>query len=65
MPNNFASSYGTTGILENNRIYTKVRSGTHYVPTDWSIWLVYNPLFGGGQIRFKYWAEDFTSDDVG
>ena len=65
MPNSFSESYGTHGILENNRIYNKVGSGRYYVPTDWSIWLIYNPTFGGGEIKFKHWVEDYTSDDVG
>ena len=51
MPNSFSKDYGTHGILENNKIYNNERSGTkRTVPSDWSIWLVYNPLFGGGEI---------------
>lgn len=65
MPNDWdTDKYKSTGIFENNRVY-KATDGVFYVPTDWSIILSYNPKFGGGRIKFKYWVEDYTSDDVG
>ena len=63
MPNHFSSSYPSTGILENNRVYKK-KDGHYYVPTDWSIWLVYHPKFGGGKIKFQHWVDDFNAGDV-
>ena len=64
MPNHFSSSYKSTGIIENNRVYKDVGAGSHvYVPSDWSIWLVYSPKFGGGKIRFRHWADDFNEGD--
>ena len=63
-PNHFNSQkYGTHGILENNKIYTKVTRGTYSVPTDWSVWLVYNPPIVAGEIRIKTWAQEYEASD--
>lgn len=64
MPNSFSESYGTHGILENNRIYTDVKSGKHMAPSDWSIWLVFNPKFGGGYVKFEHWVDNYDESDV-
>ena len=64
MPENYDKNViKSTGIVENNRMYSG--NGVYFVPTDWSLWLVYSPKFGGGNIKFKYWVEDYTSEDVG
>jgi hypothetical protein len=63
-PNHFSSQkYGTHGILENNKIHTKVTRGIYTVPTDWSIWLVYNPPIVAGEIRIKTWAQEYSASD--
>ena len=64
MPNSFNTDNGNRGILENNRLY-KETGGMYYIPSDWSIWLVYNPKMGGGKIRFKTRMEEFNEDDKG
>jgi hypothetical protein len=49
MPNSFnEEKYGTKGIFENNKLDSKVRKGTYEVPTDWSLWIVYNPSYISG-----------------
>ena len=63
-PNHFNSKkYGTHGILENNKIYKNVVSGKYTVPTDWSIWLVYNPRNVGGHFKVKAYTTQFEKRD--
>jgi len=64
MPNSFSDSYGTHGILENNKMYINVESGTYTIPSDWSLWVVYNPGIFDGGINMKSWLEMLTQDDV-
>jgi len=64
MPNSFNSDYGTHGIFENNKIHPRTNSGIYEAPTDWSIWVVYNPGFTSGDVWVKTWAEEYTQADV-
>lgn len=41
-----------------------VKGGTFTVPTDWSVWVVYNPSILPGVIKLKSWVEDFTKEDI-
>jgi len=65
MPNAFNEEYGTHGILENNKVYTSIVSGTYVVPTDWTIYLIYshNPAYDG-KIKIKSWIEKYTRHDI-
>ena len=40
-PNNFIPE-GLETIVENNKVYFKPRKGRYEVPSDWSIYVVYN-----------------------
>lgn len=63
-PNSFNSKYGTQGILENNKIYSRVDAGVYTVPTDWNIILQYNPGVYPGQISMKSWVEEYDKKDM-
>lgn len=65
MPNSFSDSYGTHGLLENGKFHQRVKSGVYTVPTDWSIWIVFNPGVIGGGVSIRTWAEEYTEADVG
>ena len=65
MPNDYnRNEVKSTGIVENNRVYNGGEGTIYTTPTDWSIWMVYNPKFGGGVVKFKVWAEDINAGDV-
>ena len=42
MPNTVQPSSKNIGIIENNRLYSIVSTGTYIVPTDWTVYLAYN-----------------------
>jgi hypothetical protein len=64
MPTHFSDSYGTKGILENNQFWQRVKAGQRFdVPTDWTIFIEYNPGVWSGSIRLRTWAEQYTAAD--
>lgn len=66
-PNAFDSLIvGTHGILQNNKLYIKVRNGTYTVPSDWSLILIYQPTdyFSYGQVSLVTWADMFNQSDA-
>ena len=44
--------------------YLKVTSGTFSVPTDWKIWVIYNPSIMPGELEMRSWVTDYTKDDI-
>lgn len=65
IPNKFDQiKYGTQGILENNQVTQKVTTGKFQVPTDWSVWLVFNPGFLAGRVKVKSWVQYFSEADI-
>lgn len=64
MPNQFSKDASdTVGIVENNQIKAKVDYGSFEVPTDWSVYIVYNVGYMGGNINVKSWAQEYTEKD--
>jgi len=64
MPNDFSSSYGTHGLLENNQFYKSVYGGKFTMPTDWTIWVYFNPSIFSGKVTIRTSAEEYTTDDT-
>ena len=68
-PNSFPPEYGSKGIIENNQVYLDRKAGvSHYVPTDWTMTLVYNfnrdfRLPAAGKIKITTWVEDWVKED--
>jgi hypothetical protein len=52
MPNSFTTAHTTQGVLENNQIDARVKTGSIFeAPADWTIYLVYNKGNAAGTIR--------------
>jgi len=65
MPNSFnEEEAGSRGILQNNLEERNVKNGAFEVPTDWSVWIVYNPSITAGQLTVSSWVDDLVSTDV-
>jgi hypothetical protein len=54
MPTNTSQ---TKGIFENNKFHSLVKGGKFVAPSDWKIWIVYNPMNKFGHIKIKSWVE--------
>ena len=68
-PNNFnEEEMKTVGIIENNKVYNHyswTKAGRRYsVPSDWTIFLVYNVGYVNGAISVKSWVEPYTEKDI-
>ena len=63
MPNNFNDEYGTKGVFENNQVWVKVTDGTFTVPTDWTVYLVYNKKELQGEISLSTWSDKYVEED--
>ena len=60
MPNNFVSTYGTIGVAENQRVYSNNVIGNYTVPSDWSVYIVFNKYGNkNGHIKVSSWVEEF------
>ena len=35
------------------------------MPTDWTIFIEFNPGFGSGIVKLKTWVEEISKDDIG
>ena len=56
-------------LLENNQIYYKQTVGTFEVPTDWTVYIIYNYNNGfgwplSGSIHLEAWVEDLKAEDA-
>ena len=68
-PNNFnEEEMKTVGIIENNKVYNHyswTKAGRRYtVPSDWTIFLVYNVGYVNGGISVKSWVSPYTEKDL-
>lgn len=63
MPNSFNPSFGTQGIFENNMYDNYIKTGLFVVPTDWTIWIVYNKPVFEGSVSIITWLEEYGPDD--
>jgi len=64
MPNKFSDDFGTHGILENNMVHSKKKEGTFTVPSDWTVYLIYNIGYFNGVISLKSWVTEYVDADI-
>jgi hypothetical protein len=62
-PNIETKEYGTHGILENSLVFNGVNEGNFTVPTDWAVFLIYNPSFFPGEISINSYVQELNEDD--
>ena len=64
MPNSFSDDFGTHGILENNMVYQKKKSGQFSVPSDWTVYIIYNIDVFAGFINLRSWVVEYDDADI-
>ena len=65
MPNYFSDEFDFHGLFENGKEYHEVGKGRYEVPTDWTVFLEYNPKYMPGTLRVKSWVQAFTAGSQG
>lgn len=56
MPNYFSKDYGFHGLFENGKEYHTVGTGQYEVPSDWTVFIEYNPYMVTGGIEVQSWV---------
>jgi hypothetical protein len=49
--------------MENNHLYPKVQSGSFAIPSDWSVYIIYNRGYLAGSITIDSWVEKYEEID--
>lgn len=65
MPNYFSDEFDFHGLFENGKEWHEVGEGRYEVPSDWTVFLEYNPKYMAGVFRVNSWVEPYNLESQG